>query len=236
LTTQIDSKLSVMHSEFSRGPGRSFPEGAVYSLDATGAERSVPATAFAEEERGSSAGNSIIATAPEETESTPLEEDSDTSLSVLDLVPASPEFETQQRKSGLALSRSASQSDCAAELVATMGRLLAEASSAPGPPRAFSKAVSESSPALPRTHPGTLIGTAISTALWSGVFAKALLTARETIAAAGRLLRQWKLGFSRDWKLTVNALNFPQMKKSLGHWMHQPFSSKPLASRKNQAV
>jgi hypothetical protein len=114
--------------------------------------------------------------------------------------------------------------------------LLAIASSTPRPPRAFSKTVSESSPALPRTHPGTLIGSAISTTLRSGVFAKALLTTRETIAAAGRVLRQWKLGFSRDWKLTVKALNFPQMKKSLVHWMRQPFSSKPFASRKNQTV
>jgi general secretion pathway protein A len=267
LTTQIDSKLSVMHSEFSRGPGRSFPEGAVYPLVATGAERPAPATAFAEDERGSSAGNSMIATSPEETESAALEQDSDTSLSVLDLVPASPEFETHQRKSGLASGRSATQSDCAAELVATMGRLLAKASSASEPQRESSKVANENSPALtcrrtpaagygslpaaegtiwkdrsvPRSRTGwssteKRLGFAISTAKWLGIPAKVFLTSRKTMAAARIVLRQWRLEFSRDWKVTVNAMKLPQMKKSLLRWFREPLSSKRMASSKNQTV
>jgi general secretion pathway protein A len=236
MTMSLDSNPSVMNLESAREPGRPSWEDAGSSLAPAGREMPACAIAFAEEKREPSTGNTMIATAPEEEESAESEKHSDTSLSVLDLVPASPEFATQQIESRLASKPSAAQSDCAAELAATMGRLLAVASSAPRPPRAFSKTVSESSPALPRTHPGTLIGSAISIALWSVVFTKALLTTRQTIAAAGRVLRQWKLGFSRDWKLTVNALNFPRVKKSIAHWISQPISSKPLASRKNQTV
>ena len=233
MTVCLDSNRN---SELAKEPGRPSWADAGSSLEPAGGEMSARAIAFTEERREPSPGNTMIATAPEEEESADSEKHSDTSLSVLDLVPASPEFGMQQIESRLASKPSAGQSDCAAELAATMGRLLVAASSAPGPPQAFSKTVSETSPALPCIHPGIPIGSAISTALWSGVFAKALLTARETIAAACRVLRQWKLGFSRDWKLTVDSLNFPHMKKSLAHWMRQPISSKPLASRKNQTV
>jgi type II secretory pathway predicted ATPase ExeA len=233
MTVCLDSNRN---SESAKEPGRPSWADAGGSLGPAGREMPARAIAFAEKEHEPSMGNTIIAIAPEGEESAESEKRSDTSPSVLELVPASPEFATQQIESRLASKPSAAQSDCAAELAATMGRLLAAASSPPGPPRAFSKAVSQSSPALTRIHPGTPIGTAISTAPWSGASARTLLTTRETIAAAGRVLRHWKLGFSRDWKLTVNALNFPQMKKSLVHWIRQPISSKPLASRKNQTV
>jgi general secretion pathway protein A len=265
-TTHMDGKLSVMHSEFSRGPGRSFPVGAGSPPDATGAERLSAATRFAEDECISTAGNSMIATAPEEAESVAMEEDLDTSLSVLDLVPASPEFETQQLKCEPALSPSASQSDCAAELVATMGRLLAEAVSVSGPQRESSKVASENSPALmcsqaPDTQDSSppVDGTiwkdrlvsrsktgrsstekrpesAISTAKWLDVSAKLLLTSRKSMAAAGTVLRQWRLEFSRDWKFTVNAMNFLHLKKSLLQWFREPVSSKRMDSTKNQTV
>ena len=236
MTMRFDSNPNVMNVEPEREPGRSSWEDASSSCEPAGREMRARAIAFAEEEREPHTENSMIAIAPEEEESAESEKHSDTSLSVLELVPASSEFGLQQIESGLASKPSAAQSDCAAELAATMGRLLAAASSAPGPPPAFSKGVSESSPALLCIHPWTLIGSAVSTALWSGVFARALLTTRETFAAAGRVLRQWKLGFTHEGKLTVDALNFPRMKKSLAHWMRQPISSKPLASRKNQTV
>jgi hypothetical protein len=56
------------------------------------------------------------------------------------------------------------------------------------------------------------------------------------MAAAGVLLRQWKLGFRHDWQLTVATLNFPRLKKSIGHWLHQPFSAKAMSSSKNQTI
>jgi type II secretory pathway predicted ATPase ExeA len=229
-TTHVDSKLSVMHTESAREPGRSFWEEPGSPLEPTGGEMPAAQVAFADEERGASAGNSMIATAPEE-ESAASVEDSDTSLSVLHLVPASPEFGTQQVKSGHASTPSAAQSDCAAELAATMGRLLVAASSVQGPRREFSKIANQNSPAVMRSQ-----ASAISTAMGSGVPSKVLLTTRETMAAAGVVLRQWQDGFRNDWKVTVNAINFSQMKKSLLHWFREPVSSKRMASSKNQTV
>jgi len=235
MTMHIDSKLSVLHSEFAREPVRSFSEGAGGPLGATGTERSAAVVGFAGEECDSSAGKSMIATAPEEAAaSADSEEGLDASLSVLDLVPAPPELATQQIKSGHALNPNATQSDCAAELVATMGRLLVAASSPPGPRREFSKVANENSPALTCSQaPAT---GASSTVKWPGVSARVLLTTQETIAAACIVLRQWRLGFSYDWKVTVSAMNFPQMKKSLLHWFREPVSSKRMASSKNQTV
>ncbi len=78
----------------------------------------------------------------------------DTSLSVLDLDPESPEFSPPQFINSLAPSPSVTQSDCAAELAATMGRLLASASSTPGPHRETPKVSSGNSPAV-RCRPVT---------------------------------------------------------------------------------
>jgi len=146
MASRIDSELSVTHSEFARELGRSFREEAGCSLEATGAETPAAVVGFAEEERGPSAGNTMVATVPEG-DSADSEEHLITSVSVLDLPPASPEFATQQVESELALNSSAAQSDCAAELVAMIGLLAAE-SSAPGPQREFSKVASEESLAL----------------------------------------------------------------------------------------
>jgi general secretion pathway protein A len=236
MTMRSDSNPSLMNLESAGEPGRPSWEDANGSWLPAGSEMSSRAIAFTEEERMPSTENSMIATAPQEEEDSASEKHSDTALSVLDLVPASTEFVPQQRESKLSSKPSAAQSDCAAQLAATMARLLAAASSAPGSRRAFSKAVGESSLGLPSIHPGAPIRSATSTALWSGVFTRALLTAQETFAAVGCVLRQWTLGFSRDWKLTVDSLNIPQIKKSLAHWIRQPISSKSLASRKNQTV
>jgi hypothetical protein len=112
-----------------------------------------------------------------------------------------------------------------------MGRLLVAASSVQGPRREFSKIANQNSPAVMRSQ-----ASAISTAMGSGVPSKVLLTTRETMAAAGVVLRQWQDGFRNDWKVTVNAINFSQMKKSLLHWFREPVSSKRMASSKNQTV
>jgi general secretion pathway protein A len=264
LAKHMDSKLSVMHSEFATDPARSFRNEAGSSLNATGAESLL--VAFAQEDRGSSAGNYMAAGVPKETESAVLGEDLDTPLSVRDLIPASPDFEAQQLKSGLGLSPSATQSNCAAELAATMGRLLAGVTSAPGPQRESSRNASEGAPGsmcsqapaimnsslpvaaasskdrvVPRSRTGWSStqkppGPAISKGKWLDVSTKVLLTSRETMAAAAVVMRQWKIGFSHDWKVTVNAMNFPQMKKSLLHWFREPVLSKRMSSTKNQSV
>jgi type II secretory pathway predicted ATPase ExeA len=257
MARRVDSKLSVMHSEFAREPWSSLREEAACSLKAEGAERRAAVVAFREEECGPSVGNSMVAARPEERD--------DSSLSVLDLIPASPEFGTQQVKNEPALNLSAAQSDCAAELVATLGRLLVAASTTPGPQRKFSKVASEKPPALicSQARPtvnraglpldsvdtmllklgrrwmhrlyvpckaswsslGTRLGPVISRALSLRVSARILRTTRETLATARAVLRHWKLGFTHDWKITVNAMDFHKMKKSLVHWLQQPISS-----------
>ena len=266
MSMRMDSKLSVVNLEFRREPGRSFSEEAGSSVEPNGREMSAAAGRFAEAEHEPSAGKSMIATAPAEEESADSEEDLGTSLSLLDLLPASHEFGAQQVKSGNAMNPSAAQSDCAAELAATMGRLLVAASSEPGPRLGFSKVANENLPPLtcsqspgtekrelpiniavrmPQVIPqwkvwsnstGTGPSPAISTAMWSGVSARVLRTTRETVAAARVILRQWRLGFSHDWKVMLNAMSFLQTKKSLPHWFREPISSKRMASSKNQTV
>ena len=236
MTVSMHSKLSATHSESPWVPGGTIREEAGGSLEPTGMRRPSAAIGFVEQEPDPNAGMRMVATALAEGESATSEADLDTSLSVLDLAPASPEFVTQQVKSRLASNPTAAQSDCAAELVATMGRLLAAASSPPGPHQETPKVAGESSPALTCTPAGIRIGPAVSTTMWLGVSAKVLRATQEAMAAAGVVLGQWKLGFTRDWNLTVTALNFPRMKKAIGHWLHQPFSAKPMTSSKNQTV
>jgi general secretion pathway protein A len=234
IAMQMDSNLTVIHSEPSSELARSFREEAASSSDPTGAQWPAAAIGFAEEERESNTANSMIATAPnEEEEWAASEEASDTSLSVLDLVPAPPEFGTQQVVGRLASNPTATQSDCAAELVATMGRLLAAATLAPTPQRETPKVAGETSQALASGPPPARPAPAISAAIWSGVSAEVLRSTRGAIAAAGIVLRQWKREFTRDWKVTVTAMNFPLMKKSLAQWLQHPISSKPMASGKN---
>jgi hypothetical protein len=194
----------------------------------------------------------MVATVPEGGESVASEEHLNTPFSVLDLVPASLEFATQQVKSGFALISSAAQTDCSAELVATTGPLLAAASSAPARQQEFSNVSSEEPPALMcRQAPATMncglsldsmdqmlltsgrrgshqlyapwkaswislatrLGPAISTVM--RVPAGILRTTRETTAAARTVLRHWILGFTHDCKVTVNAMGFLQIKKTL---------------------
>jgi len=231
---QIDSNLTVIHSEPPSELARSFSEDAASSSDPGGAQWPAAAIGFPEEARESNTANTMIATAPNEDEEwAASEEDSNTSLSVLDLVPAPPDLGAPQVVSRLALNPTASQSDCAAELVATMGRLLVAATSAPSSQRETSHVASEPPPALTCTPAVARPAPSIFAAIWSGVWADVLRSTRGTIAAAGLVLRQWKREFTRDWKVTVTAMNFPLLKKSLAHWLHQPISSKPMASSKN---
>ena len=217
---QMDSNLTVIHSEPSSEAARSFREEAASSSDPGGAHWPAAAIGFPEEELQSNTANTMIATAPnEEQEWAASEEDSNTSLSVLDLVPASPQVSTlpssriQARASKPRLR--CPVLDCAAELAATMGRLLAAATLAPAPPqRETSHVASEPSLALTSTPAVARPAPSILAAIWSGVFGEVhFARLEEAIAAAGRVLSQWKREFTRDWKVTVTAMNFPLMKK-----------------------
>jgi general secretion pathway protein A len=228
----LDSKLSVMHAEPTTDFARSFREGAGISLEPSGREMPAALSGLSEEQRESGIAECLVATAVEEDSAAPAE-GLDAPLSVPNLVPASPEFSSPQFINSLALSPSVTQSDCAAELAATMGRLLAAASSAPRPQRKTSKVACEKSPALTSTHPLARLGWVNCKAMWSSVSARVVRTTREAMAAASPVLRQWRLGFRHDWNAMVKAMDFPQMRTSLTQWLHQPFSSKPMTSSKN---
>ena len=235
LAISLDSKLSVLHSAPANVLTRSFREDAGRWREPAGSQSSSPAMEFAEEEREPSMRTCMVAAAPEEDSSASLE-NLGTSLSVLDIAPAPPEFGTPQVISRLASSPTVAQSDCAAELVATMGRMLSVASQAPGPQRETSNVASGNSPAQTCPSPGAHLAPVKSKAMWSSVSARVLRTAREAMAAASPVLRQWRLGFHHDWNATVKAMNFPQIKKSLARWLLQPFPSKPMTSSKNQTI
>jgi type II secretory pathway predicted ATPase ExeA len=240
----IESKLSFIHSEFTSQKAQSSQEEAGHLVGIIGPQETLTPVGFAAADHEPRGGGGMIATAPEEEQETIQKEEGsaasdqnlDSSLSVWDLIPSSPEPSPQRVNHRLALNPSAAQSDCAAELVATMGRLLAAASQPQGPRRETPKAANESSPALTRNLPGKHLGPTVPRTMWSGVSARVLRATRDAIAAAGVLLRQWQLGFRHDWQLTVATLNFPRLKKSIGHWLHQPFSAKAMSSSKNQTI
>ena len=235
LSPHLDTRLSVIHAEPTRDFARSFREETGSSLEPTGREMPRALAGLSEEERESGTAECLVATAVEEA-SAASAAGLDAFLSVLDLVPASPEFSSPQFINSLASSPSVTQSDCAAELVATMGRLLASASSTPGPQQETSKVSSGNSPAVRCRPVRAHLALVESTTIWSSVSARVLWTAREVMSVAGPALRQWRLGFRHDWNAMVKAMNFPRIKTSLTQWLLQPFSSKPMTSSKNQTV
>ncbi|HET6929550.1 MAG TPA: AAA family ATPase [Candidatus Acidoferrum sp.] len=236
LTARMNSNLSVIHSEFSPTPRRSFQEEAGGSRDTAMMQTLSSGMEIVDEKPEPATGMCMVATVQEDGESAASAEDSDKSLSVLHLVPAPAEFAAQRVESRVTSNPSAAQSDCAAELVATMERLLAAASSGPGPLRETWKVETKPSPALKVSSHGTRRRASIPKAIWSAPALKVLRATRETMADVAVVLRQWKHGFRHDWNLTVTALNFPRMKKSLGHWLQQPLSPKPMTTGKNQTV
>jgi len=230
----LDSKLSVMHAEPSSDFARSFREGASGSLKPTGGEMPAALAGFSEVERECGTGECLVATAIEE-EGAASADGLDASLSVLDLVPASPEPKSPQIINSLASSPRV-RFDSAAELAVTMGRLLAAVSSAPNTRRESTKVASGNSPARKCRPLGAHAAPGKFATMWSRVSARALRTAREAISIAGPALRQWRLEFRHDWNAMVKGMNLPQMKTSLIQWLLQPFSSKPMTSGKNQTV
>jgi general secretion pathway protein A len=232
---RLDSRLNVIHAEPTRVFAHTFREETGSSQESTGREMPTARAGLSEEERESGTPECIVATAVE-ADSAASAAGLDASLSVLDLVPASPGFSAAQFISSLTSIPSVAQSDCASELAATMGRLLATAASTPGPKRETPKVASENSPALTFSRPVARRGRVSSKSIWSGASARAFRKAREKLIDAGPVLRDWQLGFIHDWNAMVKAMNFPQMKTSFAQWLLQPFSSKPMTSSKNQTV
>lgn len=85
-------------------------------------------------------------------------------------------------------------------------------------------------------HWGTRFLPTISLTEWSRVSFATLRRIRQSTFLVQVLLRRWMFEFKRDWMAMINAIVFPQTKKSLLRWLRQSVSSKPMASSKNQPV
>src|SRR5258707_10287065 len=117
----LDDKLNCATSKSAGAPDRSFPAEGMDSLEDSEVHRFASPLAFAEEK-------SAADVAP--------------SLSVIHRVPASSELPSRQSESAPTSNSSAGQSECVAEIVATMKRMVA-AASAPGPRLKVSKSARE---------------------------------------------------------------------------------------------
>jgi general secretion pathway protein A len=73
----------------------------------------------------------------------------------------------------------------------------------------------------------------VSTIMWSRLSPSVVPMIRESVYSARKLLRRWRFEFRRDWMAMVNAIAFPQIRKSFLRWWRQPLSSKTLEPRKN---
>jgi general secretion pathway protein A len=233
VTMSLNCKLNVVDSEITSESGRCLREEAGISLVPIVTERPSHAMGLVEEERELRPGMCMVMTTSEEGDAVSAE-DLNTSLSVPVLVSPSPEFVTRPEEI-LTSNPSAAQSVCAAELMATLGRLFAADGSVRMPQQKSSRVELESVQALTCRPPGKRLGPAISTARRPGVSVRIPWTVRKTRAAAGVVLQQWRFGFIRDWKLMVSALKFPRMNKSIGHWLTS--RCRPtMRSSKNQTL
>ena len=124
----LDDKLNCATSESGGAPDRSFSAEGMDSLEDSEVHTFASPLAFAEEKSGADAGCKTATSVLECPECGDPEEHVDPSFSVIHLVPASSELHSRQSESGPTANSSAGQSECVAEIVATMGRLLAAAS------------------------------------------------------------------------------------------------------------
>ncbi|HWY05553.1 MAG TPA: AAA family ATPase [Candidatus Acidoferrales bacterium] len=138
----LDDKPNSATSEFAPAPDRSLSAEGMDSLEDSEADTFTSPPVFAEEESAPAAEYLTATSVLERLESGAPKEHLETSFSVLHLVPASPELHSRQSESAPAANSSAGQSECVAEMVATMERMLA-ASSASRPRPELSKAAHE---------------------------------------------------------------------------------------------
>ena len=250
VSKHMESKIAVLQSGFARELVRPLTREEAGLHGAPGAKRPAAPAPLAVEEPALTAENSPVATVPEREVSAASGENLNVSLSSDDLSPASLGLEPGQGKRRLSLDSISSQTDSAAELIATMTRMLIAARpiSTPHlmPPRSGHEPLSaaESSsrraqiraPFLSfgwwRVPRGTVFLRSISPAAWSRVSAAVIQRIRQPVYPA-RALHRWNVEFQRDWISMINAVAFPQMKKSLLRWLCQPISSKPMTSSKN---
>ncbi len=148
--TRVDAKLSVMHSEFANEPRRPSACEAAPPQEESAAER-IPAPSACALEEPALNGASRIVAAVSERQAHAVSEDN-LPFSTRDLLPALPGLQSQPGASTNSLDATASQSDCAAELVATMERMLEAATSHSRPRLDFPKVKNELSPTANRNQ------------------------------------------------------------------------------------
>jgi general secretion pathway protein A len=125
-------KLNFATSQSAGAPHQSFPAEGMDSLEDSEVHTFASPLAFAEEKSAADVECETATSVLECPERGAPEEHVDPSFSVLHLVPASSELHSRQSESAPAANSSAGQSECVAEIVATMERMLA-AASAPRP-------------------------------------------------------------------------------------------------------
>ena len=124
----LDEKLNCATSESAGAPDRSFSAEGMDSLEDSEVHAYASAPAFAEEKSGADVECKTATSVLECPERGAPAVHVDPSLSLIHLVPASSELHSRQSESGPTANSSAGQSECVAEIVATMGRMLAAAS------------------------------------------------------------------------------------------------------------
>jgi len=124
----LDNKLKFATLEFAAAPDRSIPAEEMDAPEHSEADTLTSPSVFTQEE-SAPAGECLTATSVlERPVSGAPHEHLDASLSVLHLVPAAPESHSRASECVPAANASADQSECVAEIVATMERMLAAAS------------------------------------------------------------------------------------------------------------
>lgn len=248
VSNPVDSKLSIVQPAFAKELVRSVKNEDARSHEAHDGEWSPASAAFPVEGHAPS-------------------ENLDASLSMDYSVPALPGLERPRGERGVSVESIACESDSAAELIATMKRMLTAASSVPQPqpllhmvgkPNGVQTASSMNSVyslggmdptrrnSSRRSSRGllpswkawgsswrTFLEWTVSSARWPRLSTAAALI-RESIHPAQELLRRWLSDFRRDWISMINAMAFPETKKSMLQWLRHPISQKTMASSKNQ--
>jgi general secretion pathway protein A len=260
VNNHLERKLSVMQpvatSELARPitnhAGRCYQE-AVADLVPGAPAGAVKKSAFL-----AKGGNTATALADEA--SVPLDEKLETLHAVRELVPAALGRQPRQGAGGYTPEDLACQADCAAELMATMGRMLESASASTGHRVDLAKVDKEPSPVAilsrddmnraPCNSGRTWIrGYAVLNALrgfgriqqwsspfpadWTRLSAAILQKISQPVHPAKKLVWQWTLEFKRDWNAMIRAISISQVKKALLNWLCEPLSSKRMASSKD---
>lgn len=127
-TLHLDNNRNFAPSEFAAVPDRSFPAEGVDALEHSVADTLASSSMFTQAESAPAGERPTATGVLERPESDAPQEHLDASLSGLHLVPAAAEAHSRASECGPASTASADQSECVAEIVATMDRMLVAAS------------------------------------------------------------------------------------------------------------